>query len=83
VLETASLNQAQIRFPVVQRELIEDAVGNGCRRAFACATLEISIRTYQRWARENHSACGDQRKTAKRAAPANKLSEASVRESGV
>ncbi len=58
------------------KELIEEAVGSGCRHAVACATLEISIRTYQRWTRENHSACGDQRKTAKRAAPANKLSEA-------
>jgi putative transposase len=32
--------------------LIEEAAGNGCRRATACAELDISLRTYQRWTRE-------------------------------
>ncbi len=55
--------------------LIEDAVGNGCRRAVACGTLEISLRTYQRWTREGGSCTEDGRKDARRVAPANKLSE--------
>ena len=55
--------------------LIEDAVGSGCRRAVACETLEISLRTYQRWTREGDSCIEDGRKDARRVAPANKLSE--------
>lgn len=55
--------------------LIEDAVGSGCRRAVACETLEISLRTYQRWTREGSSCAEDGRKDARRVAPANKLSE--------
>ena len=55
--------------------LIEDAVGSGCRRAVACETLEISLRTYQRWTRTGESVMGDGRKEAPRAEPANKLSE--------
>ena len=54
--------------------LIEEAVGGGCRRAVACETLEISLRTYQRWTR-NGSSSEDGRKDARRTAPANKLSE--------
>jgi putative transposase len=55
--------------------LIEEAVSSGCRRAIACETLEISLRTYQRWTREGGAGCSDGRKHARRAAPANKLSE--------
>ena len=55
--------------------LIEDAVGSGCRRALACETLEISLRTYQRWTREGGAGSVDGRKDARRAAPANKLSD--------
>jgi putative transposase len=55
--------------------LIEDAVGSGCRRAVACETLEISLRTYQRWTREGGAGIEDGRKDACRIAPANKLSE--------
>jgi putative transposase len=57
------------------KALIEDAVGSGCRRALACETLEISIRTYQRWMQDSHATGGDRRKNAKRGVPANKLSE--------
>ena len=55
--------------------LIEDAVGSGCRGAIACETLEISLRTYQRWMREGGGGIEDGRKGARRVAPANKLSE--------
>jgi len=55
--------------------LIEDAVGSGCRRAVACETLEISLRTYQRWTKEGDTGIQDGRKDSCRAAPANKLSD--------
>ena len=57
------------------KALIEDAVGSGCRRALACETLEISLRTYQRWTREGNAGKEDGRKNASRVAPANKLSD--------
>lgn len=56
-------------------ELIEEAVGSGCRRAAACATLDLSLRTYQRWTEEDGNARTDGRKGCRRTAPANKLSE--------
>lgn len=56
-------------------ELIEDTVGSGCRRAMACGVLDISLRTYQRWTREDGSGKADGRKGSRRLAPANKLSE--------
>ena len=55
--------------------LIEDAVGSGCRRAVACETLEISLRSYQRWTKEGNTAMQDGRKNARSVAPANKLSD--------
>jgi len=55
--------------------LIEEAVGSGCRRAAACATLDLSLRTYQRWREEDGNAKTDGRKGCRRTAPANKLSE--------
>jgi putative transposase len=55
--------------------LIEEAAGNGCRRAAACAELDISLRTYQRWTQEGGTGMEDGRKGARRAAPANKLSD--------
>lgn len=54
--------------------LIEDAVGLGCRRAKACEMLDISLRTYQRWTREDGNGKTDGRKGCRCAAPANKLS---------
>jgi putative transposase len=56
-------------------ELIEEAVGSGCRRAAACATLDITLRTYQRWTREDGVGKVDGRKGSRRTAPANKLCE--------
>jgi hypothetical protein len=56
------------------KALIEDAMGSGCRCVLACEKLEISIRTYQCWTRDRHTN-GDRRKNAKRAAPANMVSE--------
>jgi transposase InsO family protein len=55
--------------------LIEEAASNGCRRAAACAQLDISLRTYQRWTREGAEGMKDGRKGARRVAPANKLSD--------
>lgn len=55
--------------------LIEEAVGSGCRRAQACAVLDISLRSYQRWTEEDGSGMTDRRKGCRRTAPANKLSE--------
>jgi putative transposase len=56
-------------------QLIEDAVGGGCRRAAACETLDISLRTYQRWTQEGADCKADGRKGSPRTVPANKLSE--------
>jgi len=55
--------------------LVDEAVGDGCRRAAACAELDISLRTYQRWTREGATAMADGREEARRIAPVNKLSE--------
>ena len=55
--------------------LIEDAVGSGCRRAAACSMLDISLRTYQRWRRDDGPGVVDGRRGSRRIAPANKLSE--------
>jgi putative transposase len=58
------------------KALIEEAAGNGSRLAPACAELEISLRTYQRWTRDGGTGMVDARHAAPRAAPANKLSNA-------
>jgi putative transposase len=55
--------------------LVEEAVDSGCRRAQACEAIEISLRTYQRWACDGDNGKTDRRKGSKRVAPANKLSE--------
>jgi putative transposase len=55
--------------------LVEEAVDSGCRRAQACAALEVSLRTYQRWTRDSDIGKTDRRKGSRRVAPANKLSE--------
>lgn len=55
-------------------DLVEEAVDSGCRRAAACAELDISVRTYQRWTLDGGE-MRDGRKDADRPAPANKLSD--------
>ena len=55
--------------------LIEEAVGSGCRRTQACAALDISLRSYQRWTESDGNGMTDRRKGCRRMAPANKLSE--------
>ena len=48
----------------------------GSRLAPACAELEISLRTFQRWVREGDNAvAADSRTTSARPEPANRLSE--------
>ncbi|MET3135642.1 hypothetical protein AAKU55_005956 [Oxalobacteraceae bacterium GrIS 1.11] len=55
--------------------LIEEAVDGKARRGAACAMLDISLRTYQRWTREGGTGATDGRKGSRRTAPANKLSD--------
>ena len=57
------------------KDLVEGAVGSGCRRAVAREALGISLLTYQRSTREGRAGINDGRKDACRVAPANKLSE--------
>jgi transposase InsO family protein len=54
--------------------LIQEAMYSGARQQQACEVLELSVRTYQRWVKAG--VVSDGRQTAKRPAPANKLSEA-------
>ena len=56
------------------KDLIREAAASGCRLAPACAMLEISLRTYQRWLDDEASCVADRRKGSRRVAPANKLS---------
>ena len=57
------------------KKLIQEAVASGCRLAPACAMLDLSLRTYQRWQDDDAHGVADQRKGSRRVAPANKLSE--------
>lgn len=52
-------------------ELVKEATGNGVRKAKACAVLNLSLRTFQRWEKE---CCADKRKGAMKNIP-RKLSE--------
>jgi len=54
-------------------DLIDEAVMAGARQRKACEILEISVRTYQRWSRDE-AALHDSRPDAQRPVPANKLS---------
>ena len=54
------------------RELIEEAVASGARLWKACEVLEISVRTYQRWAQDWRKGDGRHERTV---SPANRLSE--------
>jgi putative transposase len=57
-------------------ELIREAAAAGSRLEPACAELEISLRTFQRWVRDGDDAvAADSRTTGKRPVPANKLSK--------
>lgn len=57
--------------------MIREAQEAGCRLHCACAELELSVRTFQRWVREGDEEMGaDGRTTNVRPAPAHKLSEA-------
>lgn len=55
-------------------KLIDEARTNGARLRPACEVINISDRTYQRWVAEGLDTA-DKRPTAKRRAPANKLTE--------
>lgn len=55
---------------------MREAEAAGSRLAPACAELEISLRTFQRWVREGDAAvAADSRTTSARPAPASKLSD--------
>ena len=56
--------------------LIREAVQSGCRLEKACEELGLSLRTFQRWARDGEAVRADGRTTTERPAPRNKLSEA-------
>ncbi len=55
-------------------EWVADAIQAGARLEAACVEADISIRTHQRWTR-NDNVCADARPHAQRPTPANKLSE--------
>ena len=59
-------------------ELIHEACTAGARLAPACAVLEISVRTYQRWRKPDGAQDG--RRNANRPRPANRLSDEERRE---
>ena len=54
-------------------ELIDEAVTAGARQHKACAILELSARTYQRWT-QDVAVLSDARPSAERPVPSNKLS---------
>ena len=54
-------------------ELIDEAVTAGARQHKACASLELSARTYQRWT-QDVAVLSDARPSAERPVPSNKLS---------
>jgi putative transposase len=57
--------------------LIRQAQEAGCRLHCACAELELSVRTFQRWVREGDEAvAADGRITSERPTPGHKLSQA-------
>jgi transposase InsO family protein len=57
--------------------LIREAQEAGCRLHCACAELELSVRTFQRWVRDGDEAiAADSRTTSERPVPGHKLSEA-------
>lgn len=55
-------------------ELINEACLSGARKEKACAALQLSIRTFQRWS-QNGEIKSDQRPLAPRKPPGNKLSD--------
>jgi putative transposase len=56
--------------------LIREAEQSGCRLEPACAELDVSLRTFQRWVREgDDEVAADCRTTNDRPTPSNKLSE--------
>jgi hypothetical protein len=55
-------------------KLVEEAAGNQCQHAPACAARGVSLRTYQRGTKEGDGKA-DGRKGNRRTVPSNKLSE--------
>ena len=55
--------------------LIQEACNSGARLPPACATAELSLRTYRRWYHDG-KVCADKRSEALRPEPQNKLTEA-------
>ena len=56
--------------------LIREAVQSGCRLEKACEELGLSLRTFQRWVRDDGAVRADGRTMIERPPPGNQLSEA-------
>ena len=55
-------------------DCVLEAIACGASKAKACETIELNIRTFQRWY-DGEQVASDQRPEAKRQEPANKLSK--------
>ena len=53
---------------------IEEAMAQGARKALACETIGLNIRTVQRWY-QNNTVVADKRPQARRPEPANRLTD--------
>ncbi|WOG26764.1 IS3 family transposase [Endozoicomonas sp. 8E] len=60
--------------------LIQEAVSQGARKVKACAALNLSIRTVQRWQKDVEQVREDQRQYADRTMPANQLTKSEQNE---
>ncbi|WP_373690660.1 helix-turn-helix domain-containing protein, partial [Endozoicomonas sp. ISHI1] len=60
--------------------LIQEAVSQGARKVKACAALNLSIRTVQRWQKDVEQVREDQRQYADRPMPANQLTKSEQNE---
>lgn len=64
---------------VIIIKLVEIAVASGARQQLACEEIGISVRTLQRWCKDGAPEA-DQRPSAQRPEPANRLTEAENKE---
>ena len=55
-------------------EILEEAIESGARQIPACNTINLSVRTFQRWQKEG-AQTADKRRSSNRPTPINKLSD--------